>query len=111
ARIAPLGDVTRDQFLKPIERAVVEAEGGRFGGGQRKRGHLGLLLTYLNVAKTLFELKIQLSMKTDSFGRRPSSCIAPARHIQFSISCWPASSIALSGVSRHVFQSPLASAS
>src|SRR5437667_426556 len=36
------------------------------------------LLYGLNVAKTLFELKIQLSMNTLSSGRRPSSDNAPA---------------------------------
>ena len=37
-------------------------------------------------------------ISSHSAGRRPRVAIAPARHIQFNISCWPLSSIAVSGV-------------
>ena len=46
--------------------------------------------------------QIQVSRKTVSCGLRPSALMAPARHDQFRISCWPLSSTALSGRSRQV---------
>ena len=53
-------------------------------------------------AKHLFELKICVVINAESVGVRPSSAMAPARHIQFSTSCWPLSSIAESGACRQV---------
>ncbi len=44
------------------------------------------------IRKAFEELKIQVSTKPVSVGSRLSSLMAPARHIQFRISCWPASS-------------------
>ena len=48
-------------------------------------------------AKHLDELKIQVSIKVVSSGRRLNSAIAPTRQHQFSTSCCPLSSIAASG--------------
>jgi len=55
----------------------------------------------LKAAKHLLELKMYVWTNFAASGRRSSSAIAPARHIQFSISCCPLSSRAGSDVPRH----------
>src|SRR6476646_4954161 len=63
------------------------------------------------IMNVLVELKIQVSRKMVSLGCRPSSLMAPARHDQFRISCWPLSSTAAADMPRHAAQSARFSAS
>ncbi len=49
------------------------------------------------IRKAFDELKIQVSTNPVSFGLRSRAFSAPVRHIQFRISCWPASSTSFAG--------------
>jgi len=92
-----LGEGLSVPGLTPEQNAAAMGRGGwavvREGGQAR--------LHPLKAAKHLLELKMYVWTNFAASGRRSSSAIAPARHIQFSISCWPLASRAGSDVPRH----------
>ena len=67
--------------------------------------------TGANVAKTLLELKIDVSTISDHSADAPVASIAPASTNQLRSSCCPARSTSSSVVARHAAQSPATSAS